>query len=914
MTPTPTPAARPGVPATRHRIAAVCAAALTSVLASALLLAPAGLGAASARADEQATAGPTKAGSTKADSAKTGSAKAGSAKTAAAKAADSPRTATGKNGQKLTVSHSAGLDPAGQKLRVTGEGYDTAKGIYVAFCKDNGDNRVPSPCLGGADMTGGSHSSRWIVPEGDPYEGELATAYGPGGTFDIEIEVTAQGDGLDCAKVTCAVVTRVDHRASGDRSQDVRIPVAFEGQDPQDPGGDGVDVPAGTVTYRPAGEFTSAGKPLDLLVHPDSEKLYVGSDNLADTADTDERGLYVLDPGDGKVRSHIAQAPGSTGTLRPSAAARIAAPLPGDGVAYHYPLRGIGTAKDGDQATRGVWLAGSTVTDVGPGFSGSTLLVAQGARLSEVETATGAVRREITLEGAGQFAADPRRGTVWWADFTAGRLHQIDGASAGAFHVAASAELPASDGLPGFVEVDPASGDVWVGRGNAVTVFGTDGKPKKTITGGADLAKDAAFDPASGGRAFVVWQDTGDLSIPGSDNDGALTVHDTATFEEATDPVPLPGNRAQSGSASVAVAPGGATVFVASPAEGKVVRLVRRMSPKVTRAPSDLSVRPGDRVTLTALAEGAPEPTVRWQVSPDGGQTWQTVGGATGTTYAFDARAEQDGYQYRAEFRNDAGTTRTSPVTLTVTAEDPGGPGGSGGSDSGSEPSGTRTVTGPDGQKLTVTPVNGLAVEDQKLTVTGSGYDEKKGIYVALCVDNGPGELPTPCIGGVDMTGGAHTSAWISSNPPDYGEELAIPYGAGGSFEVELTVDAKDEFTDCFKVKCVVATRADHTLSADRSQDVKVPVSFTGQPPVASDGDTGGGTAGSDSGGSTGGPGSGPGGAGGASGGSDGSSGTGSSGDGSLAATGVTVLTTAAAAAALLAAGWLAFRRGRSTK
>ncbi|KUO19977.1 hypothetical protein [Streptomyces dysideae] len=125
-------------------------------------------------------------------------------------------------------------------------------------------------------------------------------------------------------------------------------------------------------------------------------------------------------------------------------------------------------------------------------------------------------------------------------------------------------------------------------------------------------------------------------------------------------------------------------------------------------------------------------------------------------------------------------------------------------------PSGSKTVTGPNGQKLTVTPVNNLATEDQTLKVTGSGYDAKKGIYVALRVDNGDGELPTPCVGGVGMSGGSHSSAWISSNPPDYGEDLAVPYDAGGTFEVELTVDAKDEYTDCFKATCVLATRNDH--------------------------------------------------------------------------------------------------------
>lgn len=168
------------------------------------------------------------------------------------------------------------------------------------------------------------------------------------------------------------------------------------------------------------------------------------------------------------------------------------------------------------------------------------------------------------------------------------------------------------------------------------------------------------------------------------------------------------------------------------------------------------------------------------------------------------------------------------------------------------------------------------------------------------------------------MTGGSHSSAWISSNPPDYGEELAIPYEDGGTFEVELTVDAKDEYTDCFKAKCVLATRADHTLSGDRSQDVRVPVAFVGQDPVDTDGggddgdsggDTGGGTSTSGtSSGST---------SGGGSGSTSGGSGTGGTtttgGGGSLATTGLTVLGVAASAAALTVTGWILHRRARGT-
>ncbi|MFE4692894.1 YncE family protein [Streptomyces sp. NPDC056749] len=835
----------------------------------------------------------------------------------AAQAADTPRTGLGKNGQRLTVSASAHLDPDGDTVRVTGEGYDATKGIYIAFCKDNGDNRIPSPCLGGADMTGGGGSSQWIVPEGDVYEGDLAKAYGEGGSFDVEIEVEQRGNGLDCTQVTCAVVTRVDHRGSGDRSQDVRVPVVFEGQDTGggDDGGDGVDVPAGTVSYRQTAEFTGAGKPLDLLLHPDSGKLYVGADNIADTSDLNEQGLYVLDASDGTVRSTVSQAPGSNGSLAGRRVTQIVAPLARDGVVFHYPLRGIGTAQDGDETAKGVWLNGSSVTATGPGSEAATVLVQQGALLSEVETSTGTVRRTLTLGGGSRLGVDAARGAAW-SGWAGGLLSRVD---TGSFAVTATAQLP-SENL-WFVAPDPATGNVWAGSGNTVLVFSPDAEPLATIEG-PDRATDVAFDTATG-RAFVVWQDSGDTSN-GGDNDSSLGIYDTTTYEEAAEPAPLPGSPGQTGQASVAVAPGGSTVYVANPAASTISKLERRMSPKITQAPTDQSVAQGAEAVLVAAAEGAPAPEVRWQVSTDGDQTWKDIEGATAGRYAFTARAAHDGYRYRAEFTNPAGTTRTTPVTLTVTGA-AGTPGGGDGGESPAEPepSGSRTVTGPGGQKLTVTPVNHLATVGQKLKVTGSGYDEEKGVYVALCVDNGEGELPSPCVGGVDMSGDSHTSAWISSNPPDYGKDLAIPYTAGGSFGVELTVDAKDEFTDCFVSTCVLVTRADHTLSGDRSQDVKVPVAFAGQGPVDTDdgsgGTDGGATGGADGGtdgGSTGGSDGGA--SGGTSGGSSGTSASGSvsggsdtasSSGGSLASTGLDAVALGAVAALLAAAGWFAHRR-----
>jgi hypothetical protein len=137
---------------------------------------------------------------------------------------------------------------------------------------------------------------------------------------------------------------------------------------------------------------------------------------------------------------------------------------------------------------------------------------------------------------------------------------------------------------------------------------------------------------------------------------------------------------------------------------------------------------------------------------------------------------------------------------------------------------------------LTVSKTSGLNPDGEKVTVTGSGYDTAKGIYVALCdtANASATQAPSPCIGGVDMDGEGGASSWVSSNPPPYGEGLATPYtgsGTNGGFTVELTVKGSDEHTDCLSAAtdCAVVTRNDHTRSSDRSQDKFVPVTFSGQ-------------------------------------------------------------------------------------
>jgi LPXTG-motif cell wall-anchored protein len=222
------------------------------------------------------------------------------------------------------------------------------------------------------------------------------------------------------------------------------------------------------------------------------------------------------------------------------------------------------------------------------------------------------------------------------------------------------------------------------------------------------------------------------------------------------------------------------------------------------------------------------------------------------------------------------------------------------------------SATGPEGQKLTASKASGLDPAGETVTVSGTGYNTEKGIYVAFCVDNGAGKTPTPCVGGVDMSGESGASVWISSNPPSYGEGLAKPYGGSGhkgTFSVQLKVRAKDANTDCTKsgVTCAVITRNDHTRGGDQTQTARIPVTFAGSGSggSASSDSTASATPGATAGASTTGGGT--------------TGGSGDSGDstssGPLASTGSAALTIGLTAAGLVAAGtgtWFWARRRRT--
>ena len=127
----------------------------------------------------------------------------------------------------------------GQKLVVSGTGYDPSRGIYVAICLIPDDPATkPGPCIGGVPATEGEAveegtvqyaPSNWINDDwawklfGARSYDDVSTS-----TFTAYIEVgDPVSDALDCTVDKCGIFTRNDHTALSDRVQDLYVPVAF---------------------------------------------------------------------------------------------------------------------------------------------------------------------------------------------------------------------------------------------------------------------------------------------------------------------------------------------------------------------------------------------------------------------------------------------------------------------------------------------------------------------------------------------------------------------------------------------------------------------------------------------------------------------------------------------------------------
>jgi alpha-tubulin suppressor-like RCC1 family protein len=89
--------------------------------------------------------------------------------------------------------------------------------------------------------------------------------------------------------------------------------------------------------------------------------------------------------------------------------------------------------------------------------------------------------------------------------------------------------------------------------------------------------------------------------------------------------------------------------------------------PHVTQQPRSLTVEEGQNATFEAAGAGTPTPTIQWQRSADGGETFADIPNAHNSHFTVTgARASESGDEFRAEFTNSAGKAASEAATLTV--------------------------------------------------------------------------------------------------------------------------------------------------------------------------------------------------------------------------------------------------------
>ena len=80
-----------------------------------------------------------------------------------------------------------------------------------------------------------------------------------------------------------------------------------------------------------------------------------------------------------------------------------------------------------------------------------------------------------------------------------------------------------------------------------------------------------------------------------------------------------------------------------------------------------MTITEGQNAQFTVVVSGVPTPTVQWQLSADGGGTWNNINGATGTTLELAGVAlANNGRQFRAVATNGSGSIDSNAALLTV--------------------------------------------------------------------------------------------------------------------------------------------------------------------------------------------------------------------------------------------------------
>jgi len=207
-------------------------------------------------------------------------------------------------------------------------------------------------------------------------------------------------------------------------------------------------------------------------------------------------------------------------------------------------------------------------------------------------------------------------------------------------------------------------------------------------------------------------------------------------------------------------------------------------TPTVAGNPSNTSVSSGSNASFTASFSGSPAPTLQWQVSTNGGGTYNNIGGATSSPLIFATNLSQSGNLYRCVGTNLCGSINTTGALLSVTAAcavtgsatvtNPACFGGTGSaqvtlSGAGSGAPGTYTVDGGSAQAYSTNPftVTGLAGGNHTIvaTVTAGGCVSSPigaNVIVPAQLTGSGTTTPTTCGNGANGTATITLSASTS--------------------------------------------------------------------------------------------------------------------------------------------------------
>jgi hypothetical protein len=144
-------------------------------------------------------------------------------------------------------------------------------------------------------------------------------------------------------------------------------------------------------------------------------------------------------------------------------------------------------------------------------------------------------------------------------------------------------------------------------------------------------------------------------------------------------------------------------------------------------------------------------------------------------------------------------------------------------------------TTGTEGSRTLAASENVLPQAGGSVTLTGTGFDPKIDVYLAVCAaDIKPSDELTYCIGG-GIPDDNDTKAWAVVTGDTSGKTNAVAFTPDGSFSATLTLDTPTgSSVDCVTSACAIIARSTGDQSS-RPADMLIPITFETSGPTTTD-------------------------------------------------------------------------------